>query len=138
MEFQTLLPQATWIKRLELLAYPKSRQRTLLVACGEKERSGALHTAIEGFYCMLTEPLDKAKLFLANTNACPIMHGWPAAVQNVSGTLGKGGNLVKTTCRDIPTKLHKNLPQFLLPGIHPPHEFNGVLREVFWIIPQIV
>ena len=24
VEFQNLLPQATWIKRLELLAYPKS------------------------------------------------------------------------------------------------------------------
>jgi hypothetical protein len=119
---------------MELLAYPKSRQRTLLVACGEKERSGAWHTAIEGFYCMLAEPLDKAKLFLANTNACPIMHGWPAAVQNVSGTLGKGGNLVKTTCRDTP----QNPPAVLLPGIHPPHEFNGVLSEVFWIISQIV
>jgi hypothetical protein len=49
VEFQNLLPQATWTKRLEILTYPRSRQRTLLVMSREKERSGALHTAIEGF-----------------------------------------------------------------------------------------
>jgi hypothetical protein len=43
---------------------------------------------------------------------------------------GEWRNLVKTTRRDTPTKLHGNFPTVLLLGIHPPHEFDGVLQYV--------